>query len=82
VYEWAASDRRRRGDLTYQAAAATGHAGDDPADADAAPRDHDAAARREETPLVRWLTGAAWILECLRTLRIGTARPRGPARAG
>jgi LuxR family transcriptional regulator, maltose regulon positive regulatory protein len=27
-----------------------------------------------ELPLVRWLTGAAWILECQRTLRIGNRR--------
>jgi len=28
----------------------------------------------DELPLVRWLTGTAWILECLRALRIGNRR--------
>jgi LuxR family maltose regulon positive regulatory protein len=77
VYEWA-SERigdGGRGDLTYlRAAAATGHAGDDPADAEAAREIMTPLLDATETPLVRWLTGAAWILECLRTLRIGNRR--------
>lgn len=74
VHEWVGEriGEAGRGDLTYlRAAAAIWHAETDPA------------AAREiltplldgtEIPLVRWLTGAGWILECLRTLRIGNRR--------
>jgi LuxR family maltose regulon positive regulatory protein len=57
-----------RGDLAYLRAAAALHAGTEPDDT-LAPLLHGV-----DLPLVRWLTGAAWILECLRTLRVGNRR--------
>jgi LuxR family maltose regulon positive regulatory protein len=77
VHEWVAEriGHPGRGDLTYlRAAAAIGRAGDDPAAAEAAREIIVPLLEAVETPLVRWLTGAAWILECLRTLRIGNRR--------
>jgi LuxR family transcriptional regulator, maltose regulon positive regulatory protein len=77
VHEWVAEriGRPGRGDLTYlRAAAAIGNAGDDPTAAEAAREIMVPLLAAAETPLVRWLTGAAWILECLRTLRIGNRR--------
>ncbi len=77
VHEWVAEriDGPGRGDLTYlRAAAATWHAGADPAAADAAREILTPLLDGTQTPLVRWLTGEAWLLECQRTLRIGNRR--------
>jgi LuxR family maltose regulon positive regulatory protein len=70
VYEWV-SERvgdAGRGDLTYLRAAAALNGGAEQNVVLAPLLDGD------ELPLVRWLTGAAWILECLRALRIGNRR--------
>ncbi|MBV9922557.1 MAG: hypothetical protein JOY78_17135, partial [Pseudonocardia sp.] len=77
VLEWAGErvGAAGRGDLTYlRAAAAVRQAGDDPAAAEAAREIVAPLLDGAETPLVRWLPGAAWILECVRTLQIGNRR--------
>jgi LuxR family maltose regulon positive regulatory protein len=77
VYEWAGEriGGAGCGDLTYmRAAAAVEQAGDDPAAAEAAHEIMTPLLETTQRPLVRWLTGAVWILECLRTLRIGNRR--------
>jgi LuxR family maltose regulon positive regulatory protein len=70
IYEWVAErvGEAGRGDLTYLRAAAALHGGAEH-DVVLAPLLHG-----DELPLVRWLTGTAWILECLRALRIGNRR--------
>ena len=70
IYEWVAErvGEAGRGDLTYLRAAAALHGGAEH-DVVLAPLLH-----CDELPLVRWLTGTAWILECLRALRIGNRR--------
>ena len=71
IYEWVAErvGEAGRGDLTYLRAAAALHGGGEASDAVLAPL-----LDGDELPLVRWLTGTAWILECLRALRIGNRR--------
>ena len=74
VHEWVGEriGGPGRGDLIYlRAAAATWHAGADPTAAEAARDILTPLLDGTAIPLVRWLTGAGWILECLRTLRIG-----------
>lgn len=70
VYEWVAErvGDAGRGDLTYLRAAAALRVGTEQ-DVVLAPL-----LDGVELPLVRWLTGAAWILECQRTLQIGNRR--------
>ena len=70
VGEWVA-DRvgdAGRGDLRYLRAAAALHLGAESAEP------LDPLLDGTELPLVRWLTGAAWILQCQRALRIGNRR--------
>ena len=70
VYEWVAErvGDAGRGDLAYLRAAAALHLGAEQAESLTPLLDG------VELPLVRWLTGAAWVLECQRTLRIGNRR--------
>jgi len=77
VYEWVAErvGDAGRADLSYlRAAAATLRLGADPAAAEAIRDTLAPLLDGTELPLVRWLSGAAWILECQRTLRIGNRR--------
>ena len=70
VCEWVAErvGDAGRGDLRYLRAAAALHLGAEPAEP------LDPLLDGVELPLVRWLTGAAWILQCQRALRIGNRR--------
>lgn len=77
VYEWVAErvGDAGRSDLSYlRAAAGVLHLGADPAAAEAVRDTLAPLLDGAELPLVRWLSGAAWVLECLRTLRIGNRR--------
>jgi LuxR family maltose regulon positive regulatory protein len=77
VYEWVAErvGDAGRGDLIYlRAAAGVLHLGADPAAAETIRDSLAPLLDGDELPLVRWLSGAAWVVECQRTLRIGNRR--------